>query len=302
MNVLITGGAGFIGSNLANTLAAQGHSVTAVDNLFLGRKENLNDRVRFYEMSVMNRDAMTKIFQEKNFDYVFHLAAFSSNPMFRPSPLEGLNVNIIGFSNIIELCKKFGVKKLIYASTSSIYSGSEPPFLEDMPVKPKIHYEVSFYARELIARAYKQDFGFDSAGLRFFSVYGFNERHKGEFANLISQFIWSMKQNKQPVIYGDGEQTRDFIFISDVVDAIILATESKMSGVFNVGTGRSHSLNTVVDLINKSLCSDIKAEYMDNPLKNYVYNTQADTTKIKKFGYSPKTTLENGIKKLVKHY
>ena len=141
MSILVTGAAGFIGSSLANELNAKGHDVIALDNLFLGKKENLSEGVEFRKASVMNLAVLRNIFETSNIDYVFHFAALSSNPMFRPSPLDGMNVNIIGFSNIAEMCKDFNTKKLVYASTSSLYSGNHPPHKETDSVAPKIHYE-----------------------------------------------------------------------------------------------------------------------------------------------------------------
>ena len=302
MSILVTGAAGFIGSSLANELNAKGHDVIALDNLFLGKKENLSEGVEFRKASVMNLAVLRNIFETSNIDYVFHFAALSSNPMFRPSPLDGMNVNIIGFSNIAEMCKDFNTKKLVYASTSSLYSGNHPPHKETDSVAPKIHYETTFYARELIAQAYFREFGLKSAGMRYFSVYGYNEMHKGEFANLITQFIWGIRKGRQPVIYGDGEQARDFVFIDDVTQANILAMKTGMEGVFNVGTGKSHSINEIIKIIRGKMDVGIKPKYVRNPLKNYISHTQADISKIRQFGYEPKISVEEGIELLIKHY
>ncbi len=302
MNVLVTGGAGFIGSNLANELKRKGHNVAVVDNLFLGKKENLSKDIEFHKVSVMDLNSLKNLFEANGFDYVFHLAALSSNPMFRPSPLQGINVNIIGFTNIAELCKDFNVKKLVYASTSSIYSDNPPPHKESQSVAPKIHYEATLYTRELLAQAYKREFGLKSCAMRYFSVYGYNELHKGSFANLITQFILGIRNGKAPVIYGDGEQARDFVFVDDVTQANILAMKTAMEGVFNVGTGESHSLNEAVRVINAKMGTNAMPQYVKNPMKNYVFHTKADITKIRQFGYEPKISMEEGIGLLIKYY
>ncbi len=302
MNILVTGGAGFIGSNLASELKRKGHSVAVIDNLFLGKKENLPEDIEFHKISVMDFSGTKALFEANKFDYVFHLAALSSNPMFRPSPLQGISVNIIGFANIAELCKDFSVKKLVYASTSSIYSDNPPPHRESQTVTPKIHYEATLYTRELLAEAYRREFGLKSCAMRYFSVYGYNELHKGSFANLITQFILDARDGKAPVIYGDGEQARDFVFVDDVTQANVLAMTTAMEGVFNVGTGESHSLNEAVRAINKKMGTAIESQYVKNPMKNYVFHTKADITKIRQFGYEPKVSMEDGIGLLIKYY
>lgn len=302
MKILVTGGAGFIGSNVASQIKNEGHDVTVADSLYLGKEENISEGIDFVKIDVMDKEAINNLFEEKKFDYVFHFAALSSNPMFRPSPTEGISINIVGFCNIADACKDFGVKKLIYASTSSIYSGGKVPSKEDQEVNPKIHYEVSLYSRELIAAAYKKEFGLKSVGLRYFSVYGYNEKHKEKFANLITQFIWQMKKGEKPVIYGDGNQTRDFVFVEDVAQANILAMNTEMDGIFNVGTNTSISLKEMVEIINKKLGTTIEPEYTENPLKNYIFETLADITKIKEYGYKPKVDLEKGIELLINHY
>ncbi|MBI5061139.1 MAG: NAD-dependent epimerase/dehydratase family protein [Candidatus Aenigmarchaeota archaeon] len=304
MKILITGGAGFIGSSLANHLCKE-HEVTVVDSLFLGDQKNLDKKVTFIKEDVRNPNGLENIFSKK-FDYVFHLAAISSAPMYldgkEPDPRVWVDVNIGGFTNVIELCRKTGVKKLVYASTSSIYSGNPLPFSESQKITPKTFYETTLYCREFIADTYMRMHGFPSVGLRYFAVYGYNERHKGVYANLISQFLWDMLENKPPVIYGDGSQTRDFTFISDIVDATILAMKTDMNGVYNVGTGKNYTAGELIKIMNHVIGKDIKPKYITNPLKNYVANTLADITKIKAYGFRPKISLEEGIRLLYKFY
>ncbi len=302
MKILVTGGAGFIGSSLANRFYESGHDVTAVDNLFLGRKENLSGGVKFFEASVTDFKRMNEIFS-KGFDYVFHMAAISSAPMYldgkEPSPARWTDVNITGFVNVLKLALEHGVKKTIYASTSSIYSGNPLPYSEDQKIVPKTMYEVTLYAREFMAEVFRRMHNLSTAGLRFFAVYGYNELHKGKYANLVSQFIWAMKKGESPVIYGDGTQTRDFVFIDDVIQANILAMSTGMEGVFNVGTGKSCTANEMVKIINRLSGTDIQPQYINNPLKNYVDHTLADISKIKKYGFEPKVSLEQGISLLL---
>ncbi|MBI2971134.1 MAG: NAD-dependent epimerase/dehydratase family protein [Candidatus Aenigmarchaeota archaeon] len=303
MRILVTGGAGFIGSSLANSLSERGHEVTVIDNLFLGRKENIAKGVSFFPLSVTDRPKLHELFMKGGFDYVFHLAAISSAPMYvdgkAPDPADWTDVNVTGFTNILNASLASGVKKVIYASTSSVYSGNPLPYTEDQKIEPKTMYEVTLYVRELIADVFRRTHGMKLAGLRYFAVYGFNETHKGSYANLVSQFLWAMKKGQEPFIYGDGTQTRDFLFINDALEANILAMTTPMEGVFNVGTGTSYTLNELVALINETLGTDIQPLYKQNPLKNYVEHTLAGISKIKKFGFTPKVSLEQGIRLLL---
>jgi UDP-glucose 4-epimerase len=304
MNILVTGGAGFIGSNLANTLAAKGHKVVVADNLFLGSVDNLTDKVIFEKVDVTDTTALENLFKTYSFDYAFHLAALSSVAMYTdgraPDPSQWFDVNIGGFVNVAKLCLKHGVKKLVYASTSSLYSGNPLPYHEEQTIRPSTLYETSMYYREIIADTFKKMHGLKAVGLRFFSVYGPNEQHKGVYANLVSQFLWAMKKGEQPVIYGDGSQTRDFTHVSDIVQSFELAVSTDMNGVFNVGTGKSYSINELIDMLNEMLGTSVKPKYIINPLKNYVSHTLADISKIQAFGFRPKVSLENGLTELVK--
>ncbi len=302
MKILVTGGAGFIGSNLAEKLA-ENHEVIVLDDLYLGRKENLDSTgIEFVEGSIMNEGLVGKAC--KDCDYVFHNAAMSSSPMFKELPEHGMEVNVLGFMNVMKAAKENGVKKVIYASTSSLYSGNPLPYSETQPITAKTFYEASFRTREIVAQTYYFEKDISSIGLRYFSVYGPKELHKGRYANNISQFLWDLMQGKPAVIYGDGTQSRDFTFVSDVVSANLLAMTSKIDfGIFNVGTGIGTSFNDLVALINKLLGTSIEPVHADNPIKNYVHDTIADLSLVSKsLGYKPQWTLEKGIKFLIDYY
>lgn len=302
MKILVTGGAGFIGSNLARTLAKD-HNVTVLDNLYLGDRKNLDSNgVEFVEGTVMDGELVGKLCRDC--DYVFHNAAISSSPMFRSEPELGLQVNIFGFMNVMRAAKENGVKKVVYASTSSLYSGNPLPYSEEQPVTAKTFYEASFRMREVVAQTFYFENDIHSIGLRYFSVYGPGERHKGQYANNISQFLWDMMKNERPVIYGDGTQRRDFTFVNDVVAANVLAMKSSIDfGVFNAGTGIGTSFNDMVSLLNKLLGTSIEPVYVENPIRNYVHDTIADLSLVtKSLGYRPQWTLESGIRHLIDYY
>ena len=171
-----------------------------------------------------------------------------------------------------------------------------PPFITVSPVKD--YYTEARLAIERVAELYYQLYGIDYAGLRFFSVYGPHEEAKGCYANMISQFLWGMKAGEQTVLFGDGTQTRDFTYVKDIVDALIL-TSKKGTGIFNAGTGKAFSFNYLVDLINSCLGTDLKPIYRENPIKNYVMHTLADTAKMQSLGFAPRYSLENGLKEII---
>jgi UDP-glucose 4-epimerase len=170
-----------------------------------------------------------------------------------------------------------------------------------MPVYVTDYYTECRYAIERLAKLYNTLYGVESAGLRFFSVYGPKEECKGQYANIVSQFIWSMRNDEVPIIFGDGTQTRDFTHVYDVVDALILSMKKDFNcEIFNVGTGTAYSFNNVIEILDRLLGKDMKPIYKPNPIKNYVYHTLADTTKAKKIlGFKAKIKFEEGLKTII---
>ncbi|PSP45062.1 nucleoside-diphosphate sugar epimerase [Halobacteriales archaeon QH_6_64_20] len=297
--VLVTGGAGFIGSNLANDLAER-NDVVAIDDLYLGTPDNLDEGVDFREASVLDDDLPTDV------DCVFHLAALSSREMLEQDPREGARVNIEGFVNVVEQARKSGCETVVYASTSSAYGSQREPCPEDMPLEASTGYDASMLGRERYAEYYGDFHGLSLAGMRFFSVYqgyGGNEGHKGTYANTVSQFASDVAEGRAPVLWGDGTQTRDFTHIDDIVRGIVLAAESRLDGVFNLGTGESHSFNETVELINEELGTDVDPEYEPVPLENYVHHTCADPSKMHEAtGWDPEIGFEEGVGRVCAPY
>jgi len=304
---LITGGAGFVGSNIAREAIKKGWEVRILDNFFLGSLENLNgivDEVELIKGDIRNERLVNRATQDV--DYIFHQAAVSSSQMFVPNPSSGISVNVQGFVNLLHYAHKNNVRRVIHASTSTIYGSLPVPHREDMYIKrcPNF-YATTKLASEYLAKTFTLNHNLETVGLRYFSIYGSGEKPKGEYANLITQFLWWMKKGEKPIIYGDGLQTRDFTYVKNVVKANFLAMKRKnVSGeVFNVGTGKSTSVNVATTLLNKYLGTDIKPKYMRNPIKGYVYHTQADMTKSKRLlGFKAETSLERGLKMLVGCY
>jgi UDP-glucose 4-epimerase len=275
VNVLVTGGCGFIGSHLVEELITQGHEVTVVDNLHTGSLENIKGfNVHFIEKSC----GLLTAEEVSHTEGIFHLGIYSSSPMYRENPpLVGKAVT--DFLNILALARAFNAK-VVWASTSSIYNGNPLPWREDMPILVKDYYTEARYYMERLAALHYDWYQTETVGLRLFSVYGPREESKGQYANLVSQFLWSMREGNPPVIYGDGTQKRDFTHVYDIVKGILKAFDSHIKhDIFNLGTGVSYSLNELVDVINGVLHTDIQPQCVDNPIKGYIEETLADTTR-----------------------
>lgn len=296
--VLVTGGAGFIGSNLVEALVERGDEVTVLDNFDTGDEENLSEVMG--EISLIQAPcADIPELDLGDLDHIFHIGIPSSSPMYRENPLlVGSAIN--EFIKIMELGLRTGAK-VVYASSSSMYGRCDPPHKEDMKVEAFDFYTEARLAMERLAKVYNELHDVSSIGLRFFSVYGPHEKAKGGYANIISQFYWKMKEGETPEIYGDGSQTRDFTHVSDVVQACLKASQSDLDyETINVGTGRETSFNEIIDLLNEKLGKSIEPSYVANPIDNYVYRTQADLTKARKLlNYKPTVKLEDGVERKI---
>jgi len=302
--ILVTGGAGFIGSNLCNIMAEKGHEVSAFDNLSLGKTKNLSDKVKFVEGDVNKEEDLDKAGDD--FDYIVHLAASSSAPMFIKDMYYSYQNNVAGHVRVMQYAKKIGVKKMLFASTSSIYGNNKSPLSEDQEVTPPNHYSVTKFAQEGASRVFSSAEGLEIIGFRFMSIYGLNEGHKTTFANLVSQFIWSIAKDEKPVLYGDGTQDRDFTNVKDVVQGIEKAMETEKKygfTVFNIGTSTSINLLDLVKMINKVMGKNVEPELIPNPVKEgYVKSQLADISKISnELGYKPTVELEDGIREIVEN-
>ncbi|HJN57064.1 MAG: NAD-dependent epimerase/dehydratase family protein [Candidatus Woesearchaeota archaeon] len=289
MKCLVTGGAGFIGSNLALELEKQGHEVTVADNLLSGSKENLDGfKGKFIQMDI------SKPFElNENFNIIFHEAAIT-DPRFKDDD-ETIRANVEGFKNIIALAKKNNAK-LIYASTAGLYGNGKVPMKEDQKKEILSAYGSSKLKMDEIASEY-----FDKihiVGLRYFNVFGPREANKGRPASMVYHLSRQIKSGKNPRIFKFGEQKRDHIYVKDVVDATILAVNAK-SGIYNIGTGIATTFNELIKVLNEALKTNLNPEYFDMPYdpKTYQKNTQADTKNAEEFiGFKAKWSLKDAIK------
>jgi ADP-L-glycero-D-manno-heptose 6-epimerase len=285
----VTGGAGFIGSNLALELEKQGHEVTVADNLLSGSKENLDGfKGKFIQMDI------SKPFElNENFNIIFHEAAIT-DPRFKDDD-ETIRANVEGFKNIIALAKKNNAK-LIYASTAGLYGNGKVPMKEDQKKEILSAYGSSKLKMDEIASEY-----FDKihiVGLRYFNVFGPREANKGRPASMVYHLSRQIKSGKNPRIFKFGEQKRDHIYVKDVVDATILAVNAK-SGIYNIGTGIATTFNELIKVLNEALKTNLNPEYFDMPYdpKTYQKNTQADTKNAEEFiGFKAKWSLKDAIK------
>ena len=299
--VLITGGAGFIGCNTARRLLAAGHDVTALDDLSLGIGSNIPAGVRLVQADVAREATWAELAPA---DWIVHLAGASSAPMFPDNLVACFDNNILGFIRVLEFARRSGARRVVFASTSSVYGNVDPPLREEGPLDIPNFYAVSKYGMEQIARMFHLQYGLEVIGLRFMSVYGPREDHKGTFANLVSQFIWDVEAGRSPTIYGDGSQTRDFTNVWDVARAIerVLAHPGPLgAGVFNVGTGRGTPVNELVTLLGELTGREVRPRHIDNPVKSgYVRQQIADISRIRaQLGWEPEVSLRDGVREIL---
>ncbi len=292
MKVLVTGGAGFIGSHIVERLVSLGYDVDVLDNLHTGNISNLDEvmeKITFY-------NGRSKNIPDKKYDVIFHQGIYSSSPMYRENPFLAVEV-IDDWLNVLEYAKKNHCK-LIFASTSSIYNGIMPPHKENVvPLEKDFYSEIRYYM-ERLGKIYSEQHGVSVIGLRYFSVYGPKEIYKNNYANTLTQFMIKGMKDEKIVLYGDGEQTRDFVFVGDVVSANIKAMESNIHyGIYNIGTGVETSFNDMLDLLSKELGKKLDIVYIPNPIRNYVQRTCASTEKATKdLNFRAEILLSEGIK------
>jgi len=303
--VVVTGGAGFIGLHLCEALADRGYSVIILDDLSTGKKANIEplldrENVEFIEGSVTDLTRLEKIFQGAG--YVFHLAAIASILQSMKDPLTCHEVNITGTLNVLLAARDNNIDKVIYASSSSVYGDTYTlPQKEDMLPDPRSPYAVAKLAGEYYCRVFHQVYHLPTVCLRYFNVYGPRQDPDSQYAAVIPRFIKRLSQSRPPVIFGDGEQTRDFVFVKDAVTASILAAESNATGIFNIGRNESITINQLAVLIIRlvgNVIEPIHAEVRPDDIKHSL----ADISRARTFGYRPKWSLEDGLKETIKSF
>ena len=303
--VVVTGGAGFIGSHLAEELVKQDYHVIILDDLSTGRIQNIEDLLKqenteFVEGSITDLTLLRELFQDVK--YVFHQAALSSVPRSIEDPLAANEVNIKGTLNVLMAARENRLEKVIYASSSSISGDTlASPQREDIPPNPLSPYALTKLAGESYGNIFRQIYGLPTVCLRYFNVYGSRQDPRSQYAAVIPAFMERISQNLPPVIFGDGEQSRDFTFVQDVVQANILAAVNHAEGIYDIGSGKSVTINqlakTILDLMHK----DLKPVYRE-PRLGDPKHTLADISKARGFGYEPKWTFEDGLMEVIKEF
>jgi len=309
--VLVTGGAGFIGSHLVDMLLSEGLEVTVVDDLSSGKAENIanhagKEEFHFVKGDIRDFDMVKETL--KDIDAVFHEAALASVTFSIQNPVLVNDINVVGTLNLLKASSDLGVKRFIYASSAAVYGDtSSPKKREDMTPNPTSPYGVSKLAAENYVKTFHKVYGLQTVSLRYFNVYGPRQRFdiQSAYGGAITIFTNRLLRNLPPIIHGDGEQTRDFVYIKDVVEANMLALRKKNATgeVFNIGTGKGTSVNQVADVLKNALKRKDLENIHTDPRPNDLRHGYADTKKAEKtIGYSPKVSIEEGIAELVNWY
>jgi len=301
MNVLVTGGAGFIGSHIVDALLEQGHSVAVVDNLSTGSAQNLNPRCRFYEMSICDHQ-LSEVFEQEKPEVVNHQAAQVVIQRSLTEPIFDAEQNILGSINVILNCVRSGVKKIIYASSSAVYG--EPEYLpvgESHTISPISQMGISKHTVEHYLYLYSIQSGLDYMVLRYANVYGPRQSPKGE-AGVVAIFARQMLEGQRPTIFGKGDKTRDYIYVADVARANLLAMQSNAKGIYNVGTGVETSDKEMFDTLAE-LLGFRDAPHYGQDRKGDIYRICFDCSKVmKQMGWQHQVSLREGLAQTIGYY
>lgn len=299
--IMITGGAGFIGSHIVDELISKGIEAVVIDNLSTGKIENINSKAKFYQCDISDQEKVS-IFQNENPDYLIHLAAQIDVVRSIKNPLFDAKANIIGSINLLECCKKFGVKKIIYASSAAVYG--TPKYLgidENHEINPMSYYGLSKYSAENYIKLYSELNDLNYLILRYSNVFGPRQDLSGE-GSVIYNFINKILSNEKPCIYGDGLQTRDFIYVKDIVNATISALENGNNITLNIGMGKETDINYLLGIITRLLNTNIAPIYKEErkgDIRDSYYNISLAKKTLR---WDLEYTLEEGLENTIRFY
>jgi nucleoside-diphosphate-sugar epimerase len=306
MRYLVTGGAGFIGSNTVDELVRRGHSVVVLDDLSSGKEDNMaeiRNKITFIKGSITDIEIVRKAMHEA--EYVLHLAARTSVPRSVKDPIETNKINIDGTLNVLVAAKELKVKRVVFAASSSAYGETATlPKVETMQPEPISPYGVTKYVGELYGQTFGRCYGLENVALRYFNIFGPRQDPSSPYSGVLAKFCTSYLEETPPVVFGDGEQTRDFTYVDNAVQANLLACEApNASGkVFNVGTGGRTSLNEVLHALGKITGKTLEAKY-EPPREGDIRDSQADISQAKELlGYDPQVSFEEGLSRTFEWY
>ena len=314
--ILVTGGAGFIGSNLCETLIEKGNKVVCLDNFATGKRENLEQFLKHTNFTLIEGDIRKLddcLKATKDVDYVLHQAALGSVPRSLKDPITSNDVNVSGFLNMLVASRDNGVKRFIFAASSSTYGDSESlPKVEDIIGKPLSPYAITKYVNELYADIFSKNYGLETIGLRYFNVFGRKQDPNGAYAAVIPKFVSQLMNGESPVINGNGNYSRDFTYIDNVIQANLLSlvttNKKAINTIYNVAYGDRNSLNDLIGYLKEYLSkfnseiSKIEIVYGPNR-KGDIPHSQASIDKAKELlCYNPQFSLKKGLKEAVKWY
>lgn len=297
MKILVTGAAGFIGSNLGSRLLKEGYQVAGIDNLSYGLRENVPDAVEFHERDIRDR-GIYNLFH--GVDAVFHLAAKNCISDCQVNPMETAEINVTGTINVFEAARRAGVKKIIYAESSALYEGSVVFPTPESESAPESFYAVSKDSAGRFADAYRRFFGMTFTVLRYYCVYGPVQDYRRTIPPVMSAFIIKLLKGEKPIIYGTGQKRRDFVYVDDVNDfhMICLRDPQTDNETYNLGSGENHSVLEIYKRVSKLLGVHQEPEFRDD-LPGEAEITLADISKARSLGWKPGTDLETGLKRAI---
>ncbi|RCW52281.1 SDR family oxidoreductase [Halanaerobium sp. ST460_2HS_T2] len=301
MKVLVTGGAGFIGSNIVDGLIEAGHQVIVVDNLSTGKKENLNDQTEFYHLDIRDQE-LEKVFKENEISHVIHHAAQIDVQHSIKDPLQDAQNNILGTINLLECCRAYNTEKIIYASSAAVYG--EPDYLsvdEEHSIKAMSPYGISKHTPEHYIKMYSEFYDLKYTIFRYANVYGPRQDPKGE-GGVVSIFVDKMLAEERPLIFGDGQQTRDFIYVADLVKANLMALKQGDNILVNISTESRDSVNDLVDYLNEILPYDLDPIYEEARQGDIRHSSLANGKAEELLGWTPDYDLKTGLEKTVEYY
>lgn len=301
MKVLVTGGAGFVGSHIVDQALEAGYEVSVIDDLSTGKKGQVNPYASFYEMNIASPDVERVIRQEMP-DFIIHQAAQSSVPISLKDPIGDATTNIIGTVNLLEAARRHGVRKVVYASSAAVYG--EPQYMgidEVHPKQPLSPYGISKYVPEFYLNAYHHLYGLNYTAFRYANVYGERQDPKGE-GGVVSIFVDRALAGQELTVFGDGEQTRDFVYVQDVARANIMALAGGDNEILNISTNQKTSVNQLIALMEEALGSKLAVKY-EAPREGDIMHSYLDNTSAtEKLGWKPRYSLQEGLTKTLRFY